>query len=119
VAPWPRTPAASRDGGGGSVASDHGWRREKDAQWAVRGEKDGGGVSLAQGHQQRQERCSTELGPASMAVSRSWALERWRGEEASGEWRGNDEGALVLLHDGSRVQRGSRRSWARVHNGGA
>jgi len=94
MAPWPRTLAATRDGGGGSVACDHGWSRKKDG--AVRGEEDAGGVSLAQRHRQRQERCSTELGPASMAASRSWALERWRGEEASGEWRGNGEGALVL-----------------------
>jgi len=111
VAPWPCTPAACRDGGDCSVACDHGWSREKNAQRAVQGEEDGGGVSLAQGHRERQEGCSTELGPASMAASRSWALERWRGEEASGEWRGNDGDALVLLHDGSRVQRGSRGSW--------
>jgi len=54
-----------------------------------------------------------------MASARGRERARGGARGRSGEWRGNDEGALVLLHDGSRVQRGSRGSWACVHNGGA
>ena len=68
--------------------------------------------------------CSNGSGSSSgspMPKASTRGRERARGgaRGRSGEWRGNDEGALVLLHDGSRVQRGSRGSWARVHNGGA
>jgi len=68
--------------------------------------------------------CSNGSGSSSgspMPKASTRGRERARGgaRGRSGEWWGNDEGALVLLRDGSRVQRGSRGSWARVYNGGA